>query len=83
MIDSQSAKKHGKRGVSGYDAAKMVKGRKRHILVDTLGFLLVAVVYATNIQDRGAAERVFRAMRGLFPWIETIFADRAYAGPKV
>jgi transposase len=63
--------------------AKKVTGRKRHILVDTLGLLLVAVVQAANIQDRNGAERVSRAMRGLFPWIEAIFADQTSAGPRV
>ena len=67
----------------GHDAAKKVKGRKRHILVDILGLLLGAVFRAASIQDRGGAERVFPAIRGLFPWIETVFADQAYPGPKV
>ena len=45
---------HGKRGPRGYDAGKKVSGRKRHIVVDTMGLLLAVVVHAANIQDRGA-----------------------------
>ncbi len=41
------------------------------------------MVHGANIQDSDGAERVIRAMRGLFPWIETVFADQAYAGPRV
>ncbi len=59
VIDSQSVKTTESGGPRGYDAAKKVNGRKRHILVDTLGLLLVAVVHAANIQDRDGAARVF------------------------
>ncbi len=83
VIDSQSVKTTESGGISGFDAGKKVKGRKRHILVDTLGLLLVAVVHAANIQDRDGAIRVFEAMGKLFPWLKTVFADGAYAGDKL
>lgn len=79
----QSVKTTESGGIRGFDAAKRVMGRKRHILVDTLGLLLVAVVHAASIQNRDGADRVLRAMGQLFPWIEIVFTDRAYAGPRV
>ena len=68
---------------SGYDAGKKVKGRKRHILVDTLGLLLSVVVHPANIQDRDGAYEVLRQARRLFPFIERIFADGGYRGEKM
>jgi putative transposase len=55
-------------------------GRKRHIVVDTLGLILVVVVHAANVQDRDGARRVLRALLGWFPRLLTIFADGSYAG---
>ena len=52
ILDSQSVKMTSTKGVRGYDAGKRVKGRKRHILVDTLGLLLMVVVHTADIQDR-------------------------------
>ena len=68
----------------GYDAGKKVTGRKRHILVDTLGLLLSVVVHPADIQDRDGAALVLDARtRRLFPFIERIFADAGYQGPKM
>ena len=68
---------------SGYDAGKKIKGRKRHILVDTLGLLLNVVVHPADIQDRDGAFHLLRRARRLFPFIERIFADGGYAGRKM
>lgn len=67
----------------GFDAGKKVTGRKRHILVDTLGLLLNVVVHSADIQDRDGARWVLdRRTRHLFPFIERVFADAGYQGPK-
>jgi putative transposase len=67
----------------GFDAGKKVTGRKRHILVDTLGLLLNVVVHPANVQDRDGARLVLdRRTRRLFPFIERIFADAGYQGAK-
>ena len=68
----------------GFDAGKKVTGRKRHILVDTLGLLLSVVVHPANIQDRDGAATLLRTARAVrFPFIERIFADAGYQGPKM
>src|ERR1700685_1562596 len=68
----------------GYDAGKKVTGRKRHILVDTLGLLLSVAVHPADIQDRdGAALVLDKRTRALFPFIEPIFADGGYRRPRV
>ena len=67
----------------GFDAGKKITGRKRHILVDTLGLLLNVVVHPADVQDRDAARLVLdRRTRCLFPFIERIFADAGYQGPR-
>jgi len=87
IIDSQTAKASQKGGSSldpsGYDAGKKIKGRKRHILVDTLGLLLNVVVHPADVQDRDGAFHLLRRARRLFPFIEYIFADGGYAGRKM
>jgi len=84
IIDSQSVKT-GPDAHSdiGYDAGKKIKGRKRHILVDTLGMLLKAEVHSAGIQDRDGAALVFDKLASRFPFIETICGDGGYQGPKV
>ncbi len=80
--------KRGKRGAridpSGYDAGKKVTGKKRHLLVDTLGLILAVAVHPASLQDRDGALLVLdRHTRRLFPFLETIFADGAYGGQKL
>ena len=66
---------------TGYDAGKKVKGKKRHILVDTLGLLLSAAIHPADVQDRDGGLPVLEEARRLFPFIERIFADGGYQGP--
>src|SRR5467141_2137499 len=65
----------------GYDAGKKIKGKKRHLLVDTLGLLLHAIVHSAGIQDRDGGILLLATMKGLFPFLEKLFADSAYQGP--
>ena len=59
----------------------MIKGKKRHVLVDTLGLLLHALVTSADVQDRDGGLMVLSTMFGQFPFLEKLFADSAYAGP--
>jgi len=72
-----------KGGSRGYDAGKKIAGRKRHILTDTDGRLLDVQVHAGNVQDRDGAKPLLRASRGLWTFVETVFADGGYAGKLV
>jgi transposase len=83
VIDSQSVKTTESGGISGYDAGKKIKGRKRHILTDTQGFIVAAIVHAADIQDRDGATAVLAEARYRFPWLRHVFADGGYAGPKL
>ncbi len=83
IIDSQSVKTTESGGPRGYDAGKKIKGRKRHIVTDTEGFLVAAVVHAADVQDRDGAPDVLADIRDAFPWLRHLFADGGYAGPKL
>jgi len=83
VIDSQSAKTTESGGPRGFDAGKKVKGRKRHILTDTVGHLVAAKVHAADIQDRDGAPDLLASIRYLFPWLRHVFADGGYAGDKL
>jgi putative transposase len=78
-IDSQSVKTGGGGKERGTDGGKKVKGRKRHILVDSLGFLIAVVVTAANVDDARAAQDLFAQVRGRdFPRLRVVFADHKY-----
>ncbi len=83
VIDSQSVKTTESGGISGFDAGKKVKGRKRHILTGTFGFLLFVLVHAADIQDRDGAPDVLKAIRFRFPRLRHVSADGGYAGDKL
>src|SRR5882762_6948507 len=66
----------------GYDAGKKIKGKKRHILVDTLGLLLHAIVHSADIQDRDGGILLLATLYGMHPLLRKLFADAGYQGPK-
>lgn len=60
-----------------------MSGRKRHLVVDTLGMILAVVVHAANVQDRDGAKLVLRKLRGVSPRLKRIWADGGYAGKLI
>ena len=83
IIDTQAVKTTQAKGERGFDAGKRVMGRKRHLLVDTLGLVLMVVVHAANIQDQTGAKLVFNKVKGRFPRLQLIWADGIYRGQLV
>lgn len=80
IIDSQSTRSSAQGGDSGIDAGKKVKGRKRHLVVDTLGLVLAVTVTAASVQDHDAADAVVAAACTKAPGLRKLYADSAYAG---
>ncbi|MGB7918056.1 MAG: IS5 family transposase [Rhodomicrobium sp.] len=86
IIDSQSVKSAEKGGAGidpcGYDAGKKIKGKKRHVLVDTQGLLMHAVIHAADVQDRDGGVLVMATLFGLYPFLLKLYADGGYQGPQ-
>ena len=78
VLDSQSAKSAEGGEAIGYDAGKRVRGRKRHLLVDTNGLLLHRVVHSASVQDRAGARQVLGGIGALFPLLGLVWVDGGY-----
>jgi transposase len=80
IIDAQSTRSTAQGGNTGFDAGKKVKGRKRHLVVDTLGLLLAVTVTAASVQDRDAAAQVVAHACAKVPGLKKLYTDAAYGG---
>jgi putative transposase len=79
VIDTQSVQTTEAGGPKGFDAGKKVKGRKRHLIVDTLGLLIALVVQPADVQDYDGAGEVVGLAKGRFPRLKLLWADSRYA----
>ena len=82
-LDSQSVKTIGVAGRRGYDSGKKIKGRKRHILVDTMGLLLAVVITSASVQDRDGARLLLAKLGGACKKLRLIWVDGGYRGQLI
>ena len=80
VLDAQSTRHSPQGGEHGFDAGKKIKGRKRSLVVDTLGLLLAVSVASAGLQDRDAAVSALTAAKAKYTSLTTLFVDGAYAG---
>ena len=78
IVDTQGVKTTESGGPRGWDAAKRLKGRKRHLAVDTDGLLLGILVHAADIQDADSLGDLLKRIKPLYPWLRAVFADSIY-----
>ena len=79
IIDSQTVKGTPESvKESGFDGGKRIKGRKRHIVVDTNGYLMIVIAHAANVYDGHAAKRVLKALFSIVKTLKKIWADGGY-----
>lgn len=80
IIDSQSTRSTAQGGNTGFDAGKKVKGRKRHLVVDTVGLLLAVTITSAGVQDRDGAGAVVAQACAKVPGLKKLYTDAAYGG---
>lgn len=81
ILDSQTVRSADHGGAVGYDAAKKTKGRKRHLLVDTLGLLLGIWITPANTPERAGAQGLLQQVLGGLAWLRKMWVDGGYSGP--
>jgi len=82
ILDSQSVRSADHAGHTGYDAAKKIKGRKRHLLVDTLGLVLGIAVTPASTPERAGAQALLVRVLCWFTWLRMLWVDSGYSGPE-
>jgi putative transposase len=81
ILDSQSVKSDGHGGCVGYDAGKKINGRKRHLLVDTLGLILGVAITPASTTERDGAQLLLKQSLGWLAWLRILWVDGGYSGP--